>query len=223
MSALNVIVRNDGAHLITDAAGSMAGRLMALTPKTFIFPHLGVAAGFRGHIGVMRSLSFLFGQYPSREAMVRGLPHDFRRQYRLRRRLLPSVFDFDLGIIGFDGRPFGWLFSSVDRPGFPSFRLNEATSYFSPEAGAEAMMRARDLMSDDVDEAALAVLDGQRHAEDVVVGGYAQITSADADGFNTRLLARWPDERGKVVDRSAGRVAAKPVKMSRPLPRDWRT
>ncbi|OKP81168.1 hypothetical protein BTE77_02325 [Ensifer adhaerens] len=224
MSALNVIVRCDAAHLITDAAGCVAGRLLALTPKTFLYPHLGIAAGFRGHIGVMRSLSFLLGQYPDRVAMVRGLPHDFRREYRFRRKLLPSVFDFDIGIIGFDGRPFGWLFSSVDRPGFPAFRLNEATAYFSPTAGDEATERAADLISEDnVDEAALAVLDGQRLAQDVVVGGYAQITSVDEDGINTRLLCRWSDERGKVVDRSTGRVVAvKPSVTSRPIQRDWR-
>lgn len=222
MSALNVIVRHDGAHLITDAAGSAKGRMLALTQKAFLYPHLGVAAGFRGHIGVMRSLSFLLGQYPNREAMVRGLPHDFERQYRLRRKLLPGVFNFDLGIVGFDGAPFGWLFSSVDRPHHPAFKLNDVTTFFSPKAGDEAMRQAAEVISDDVDEAALAILDGQRRATDVVVGGYAQITSVDEDGFNTRLLARWSDERGKVVDRSAGRVMDKPAKMSRPMPRDWR-
>lgn len=225
MSALNVIVQGDAAHLITDAAGCVAGRMLSLTPKTFLYPHLGIAAGFRGHVGVMRSLSFLLGQYPDRAAMVRSLPSDFERQYRIRRKLLPSVFNFDLGIVGFDGAPFGWLFSSVDRPGFPAFQFNAARpALFTPNAGEKATARAGDLIAaDDVDAAALAVLDGQRLVQDVIVGGYAQITSVDEDGFNTRLLARWPDERGKVVDRSARRVAVKPSVTSRPIQRDWRS
>lgn len=220
MSALTIIVTPDAASIVTDSAAAVAGRLISIVPKSAIFTHLGIAAGFRGHTAVCKVLAFHMGQYADREEMLSRMPADFRKLFRKRRKILPSMFDFDIGIVGHDGRePFGYLFSSVDRPEQPAFTMNRVNCLFyspvsRPEAAGEALA-----VLDDLNAAALVLLDDQRANETVVVGGHAEITTADADGFSTRLLARWPDRRLKPVDRSAARLAIRRRFMARP---NWR-
>ena len=204
MTALNVLVTESSAHIITDGAGCAGTRLITYAPKTVALPHLSCAAGFRGNLGVIQQLRFQLGLYASYDDMVLNIAADLRRRWKWRCWLVPNLFHFDLVIAAFhQGKASAFMVSSVERPGAPAFEPL-AIKYFwgAPQVEADRLRQFVAAMEGNLDAAAFSLLDEQRRKGAVVVGGYGQITSAGPRGIETRLLGHWDDRRGKAIERS---------------------
>lgn len=230
MSALNVFVIDDHAHLVTDGAGFARGRLIALTPKAHPLPHLGIAVAFRGQIAITNQVKFYVQNFVTFDALMADAPAQLKRLHRRRRKmlgkLLPGMFNYDMAVAGFaDGRPFAWLFSTVDRPDAPAFTWTPVPFLLSmPQIDHGTLRRLADGLPHDFDGAAAAIMDEQRRTGDTLVGGYAQVTSVGREGITTRLLKRYPDHRWQIIDRSktSDQVRASSDVVALKKSTDWR-
>lgn len=215
MSALNIFISGDEAHIVTDGAAATFGVLALFANKSVVMSQLGLAIGFRGNMGILNRLRHALGKYSSQPAALAGLPGQLRKSFSLGAKVFPKLYGFDIAVIGHaGGRPFAKILSSVTRPGQPAFQwLDIPGIWASPPIDGNHLAEIRDTLSEgQIDAAAVALVDAQRTANVVSVGGFAEITTATADGFTTKLLARWPDQRGKKIDVSKGRlpINAKP-------------
>lgn len=217
MSALNVFVLGDEAHIVTDGAVSSFGVLMRLTNKAVALPHLGLVIGLRGRMGMVNRLIFALGKYCSQAAALEGLPLQLRKEFGIATKLFPKFYGFDLGVVGLkDGKPFARLLSSVERPGQPAFSwLDIHGLWASPPISDEQLRAIGAALPHAFDAAAITLVDAQRESKIVGVGSFVQATTVNADGITTRLLKTYPDQLFKRMDTGA----AKSVPL---MAGDWR-
>lgn len=218
MTAINVILMQGEAHVITDGAAMSGAVLKHARSKALPIPHLRCAVAARGTTLVGEPVLFQVSTYSSVEEMRDRLPRDLKRQYGLLSRLLPNRYAFDLIVAGVDeaGQEWGFSISSLARPGEPAFSLQEiGYVHASPGYDDDLMQRhvgglnRRSLRSgrDAVRSAASAMVAHQRSVPkdyglgkgEKFVGCFAQITSVYGDFIETSVVATWPDKIGETL------------------------
>ena len=220
MSALNLFVKGDEAHIVTDTAISTVGVLMLFSNKTFILPDLGIAVGFRGRFGLSNRIRYEFGLHGDPIEALDSLPRQLRQNFGLLAKLFPKFYGFDIGIAGHaDGRPFARLLSSIERPAQPAFRWTDIGGLWaSPPIEHSALREIGYSLMVDQDAAAVTLVDAQRKGRAVSIGGSVQITTVSPNLISTRMLKRYPDTRGRKID-----TDSEPQAKGLTPDTDWRT
>lgn len=209
MTGVSVLLGAGEAHIITDGAGTAfmnvagtAKRVLAMTfPKVLPVPHLGLALVFRGRVGLQSSVLFRAARARTVEDLREKLPQDLRRAYRLRSRLFPQLYGFDLIAAGVrEGKEFAFIVSSVQTYGLEPFAALEISNGLcSPKLSDDALVDGWQTSGRDrsraLDAAACRILEDQRSSG--IVGAFGQITSVTQFGIYTRIIKRWPDAFGE--------------------------
>ncbi|WP_454745159.1 hypothetical protein [Ciceribacter selenitireducens] len=209
MSAINVLLGAGEAHIVTDGAGTTlvnftgtAKRALVMSyPKILPVPHLGLALVFRGRVGLQSAVLFRAARARTVEDLREKLPQELRRSYRMRAKLLPLFYGFDLVVAGVrDGKEFAFIVSSVPTYGLEPFipveiRHGLCSPKLSDDALADGWQTPGRDRSRSLDAAACRILEDQRSSG--IVGAFGQITSVTQFGIYTRIIKRWPDELGK--------------------------
>ncbi|WP_428414506.1 hypothetical protein [Pararhizobium sp.] len=206
MSALLLFLSGNEAFVATDAAAAVGTRLVSLTPKIHVLPHLHVAMGVRGHFGALRHVIHLVQNLASPEDLQTVLPAKLKETYGFRVKWFPKLWGFDLGFAGYDKTgPYVELISSVSREDHPAFEFRRfEVIWVSPNVPMDLLRSSYDQADRDPDGAAIAIMDAQRSGGGAVIGGYGQITSVGRKNITTRLLKPYPDKILQPIDRFSG-------------------
>lgn len=227
MTAINVIVTRDAAHLITDglltppAAGELSvpiGMNRLLGSKCYPLPHLGLAVAVRGAAAlgpaIASTVSYLGETFDS---IKDGLARTLRKEFSLSGlRQLESTYgpegkNLDIVVAGWSpklNRPDAFfIVTHGNHPGIAPWQTIDTGPHMiapsRPELLAEfepritALIAADDLRS--LDTLAGDLIDRQRTIESNV-GGFAQVTTITADSTSSRIIARYDE----VIGESAG-------------------
>jgi len=218
VTALNIVLQNDAAHILTDGAGiDAAGRLGCAAHKVVPLPHLGAAVavnGTRMFLGlVVEAISAGAVSADDLHARIVEILQSaiIPAEPAFTKQFGPHVFAGTVAVAAFSQSkgPHGYLVSThAGDPNLPSWQRIDVPGMFYSPSNARLNADFSDLN---------ATLDDARGAELVrrqreiiapslggwktpIVGGFAQITSVFAGGrIETRILARWPDVIGKSI------------------------
>ncbi|MEH2468976.1 hypothetical protein V1281_001768 [Nitrobacteraceae bacterium AZCC 2161] len=216
MSAINVIVQSNAAHLLTDGAGYNAdGTLMAIGPKVSLIPHLSCAVAIRGPQSACPILSELVGiSAATFDGLRAGIGDLLRRAAEAYSPLFQQCQlgpDFEAVVAGISETegPCAFMVPSHSRFGTEPFTVvpTEGLTCTPNNADILAAIVASlpaECGADDLDPAkhGLAIMEIQRaylianngiDGHFAAVGGFAQLTTVTDGAVMSRILHRWPD------------------------------
>lgn len=213
MTAINILRQSKAVHLISDGASyDEHQRPTSFGPKVFPLPHINAAIGIRGPTIALPLIAHLVGHAAtSYNELKANIVAVLKRSASLCDTILGRCSaPFEVAIAGMsEGKgpdayvvcSRDWSVTDVPEIGFMP-ELPETVAYF-------ARLLGKVTSTDDLVAAAfgIEVLEIQRKARmgphlTCHVGGFAQLTSVDATGIQTRILRRWPDEVGQFLDSS---------------------
>lgn len=211
MSAINVLIQNERVHLYTDGAIYQPnGQLSGIGPKVRLLPHLNATMAMRGAFLGLAPIAEELSAAPSFDGLRDGIVDCLQKCAETYRHLLnqcASGPDFEAVIAGISetGGPTAYIVASNDRYGAPWSVID--LEGFSATPVNDVIHRrlyeiAAGRYADQLDPVAdgLAIMEAQRAAgEGAFVGGFAQLTTVDADGVHSRVIHRWPDQIGRRV------------------------
>ncbi|MCO5129277.1 MAG: hypothetical protein M9932_01765 [Xanthobacteraceae bacterium] len=215
MSAINTLIQNDRVHLYTDAAAYLPdGEIQAILPKVRMLPHINAAMAMRGPflgLAPIAEVLSLAGSFDDLKANIVSVLQNCADQFEHLLGQCSLGSDFEVVIAGLSETtgPSAYLVASHDRYGEP-WAIIDLIGFSATPANADVHGRIQNIANgrgvDGLDPVAdgLAIMQAQRESrfEDIVgVGGFAQLTTIDANGVHSRIIHRWPDRIG-------GKVAA---------------
>lgn len=198
MTAINVFLRPDGAHVMTDGASvsTECGRLKAIMRKAIAIPHLSAIVALRGPSLLVGTLALQIEH--SRHSFDDAVEH-FADDVR-------SMVDGRAGCGAHDVEAIlvGWHAGAMEPSAYVVFTQG------SDELPAYVALGLRGLVSPGVDgfegsdmagfdfrRRGVEMMAAQRRAHPGHIGGVCQLTSVYRDRAETRTLARWPDVIGE--------------------------
>lgn len=213
MSAINVLIQTNRVHLFTDAAiYQLNGELAGIGPKVRMMPHINAAMAMRGSFLGLAPIAEELSVAPSFDKLREGIVPCLQACAETYGHLLNQCSagpDFEVVIAGMSetGGPSAYLVASHNRYGEPwsivelaGLSATPASDAVHQRVFATADGRDADQLDPVVD--GLAILEAQRahRFDDVVcIGGFAQLTTIDADGVHSRIIHRWPDKLGEKI------------------------
>jgi len=211
MSAINVLIQTDRAHLYTDAAIYQPdGELVGIGPKVRMMPHINAAMAMRGAFLGLAPIAEELSAAPSFDALRAGIIDCLKKCAASYAHLLDQCSagpDFEVVIAGISETtgPSAYLVASHSRYGDPWSIVDLSGLSLTPASDVVhqsvfAIADGRD--ADQLDPVAdgLAIMEVQRaERSGAYVGGFAQLTTIDADGVHSRIIHRWPDRLGEKV------------------------
>ena len=218
MSAINVIVKSNAVHVLTDgAAYESDGTLSSIGPKVNLMPHQSCAVAFRGPQSVRPILGELIGlaapSFAELKAVIVPLLQEASRAYAPLFEGCSAGPDFEVVVAGWsDEGPAAYMVASHDRHSTPWEIIPLTGLCITPadETIHEKMLATlpTDCTADDIDPAThgLAILEIQRShlvendgidGKFCAVGGFAQLTTVTPDAVTSRIIHRWPDGIGE--------------------------
>lgn len=212
MSAINVLVQSDCVHLYTDAAAYQPdGRLDGIVQKARSMPHLNCAAAMRGaFVGFAPIMEEISAAGTSFDAQRENMPRLLQACAVAYDHLLSQCShgpEFEVIIAGISETrgPSAYLVPSHDHYGEPWSIIDLEGLSATPASGVVhqrineiAAGRNADQLDPITD--GLAIMEAQRaEGSGAFVGGFAQLTTVDADGVHSRIIHRWPDRIGRKV------------------------
>ncbi len=213
MTAINVFVKDDGVHFITDgitympAAKAAVGRMA----KVQSLPWLGAAIATAGTAvaGYMTAAAIGDAAIETFDGLIERLPDIVRKGAdELRRDGNPFLDDCETVIGGWsEGRERyeAYALATMSNNGQPPFTLRPVTRYLRPYPAA--------IISAPFDSAAgqrdgLAILSAQRDAPAEgtdgqltgrAVGAFGQWSHLSRDGLTIRCIGTWPEDTAKIA------------------------
>lgn len=216
MTAVNVIVRADCVHVITDgAATDSRGRLVHLMQKATPLPHLRSVIAIRGN----RALSSCIVDAVSTggssfDDIRRNLVPIVKAHFMpiapiWKEQFGPDVLDSEVIVAGWSESrgPSAFALATSERnslSGLPPWHPVDIGGAFLSPSDAKIAERFARLQLDFDDKLAVELIESQRAHRGV--GGFVQLTTVNEHSIETRILRRWADEIGKSL-RSSGEAA----------------
>ncbi|MCO5156684.1 MAG: hypothetical protein M9945_07990 [Aquamicrobium sp.] len=222
MTAINVFVKDDGIHFITDgitympSAKAAVGRLA----KVLSLPWLDAAIATSGTAiaGYMIAAAIGDAAIETFDGLVEHLPEIVRNgTLELRRAGQALLNNCEIVIGGWSesrDRYEAYALATMSHNGQPAFTLRPVTRYLRPYPSAtisalfDPAYGARDGM---------AILSAQRdapgegvdgHLAGRAVGAFGQWSHLSRDGLMTRCIGTWPEDLAKIAGREAGWLEA---------------
>jgi hypothetical protein len=221
VTALNIIKQKDAVHLVSDGAAYDAKqRLVSIGPKVWPLPHINAAIGVRGPTIALPLLAHFVGHaVTSYDALKINIAAVLRNAFAnthgvLGQSAAGAAFEIAIGGISETVGADAYVVAcSADGVVSPLTQITELG--FMPTCETidsfVLMQMAKHLRSNspinEIDPAdfGLQTIEMQRAAKfgdhnTCHVGGFAQITTVRAGGIETKLLRRWPDEVGELLN-----------------------
>lgn len=220
MTAINILVQSDAAHILTDGAGyNDQGTFVSVTPKVFCLPHLSAAVAVSGTLPGMAAMMTTLGMESSYDGLKKAAPDYLNAALIASSRVSTSdlASDIRLFVVGWskDG-PDAYRVVTKGDPSTPAWTVMPITglAISPPEAQAKLLPLFADKDPDAIDPKVdgLRILEEQRrHRSKIpgtgqrlfIVGGFGQLTSVRRDHITTEILHRWPDLVGKKIHPNA--------------------
>jgi hypothetical protein len=214
MTALNVFLRKDAVHVLTDgAACDPNGDLVKAVSKVFPLAHTNAVLATRGVNGLLPLLGFAVDGAPSFDATADILPAKTRE-------ILASVshaqggtdlgtLDVVLAGISETRGPACLAVFNHSNYGVPASELQELDGFVSPsnpELFATFEANGLDIHGRDFNPEFDGpwIMSKQRDIPGSMVGCFCQLTTVTADEITTRIVRRWPDRVGLLIDPALG-------------------
>lgn len=193
MSALNVFIEaGKAAHIITDGAGDMNGKIFCYANKAFAVPHLSLAAGVRGTTAMLATLQLLVASFESFVDLKANLGRHLKEAFG---NGADDAFDLALAGVA-HGNPFGFFISSEPHPGTTPFTFIPINGgVITPVLDPNLLGGLIETTAEGVDQFAVAVVSAQRDLGTPVIGAFVQVTSVTSEGVTQRVVHRWPEDR----------------------------
>jgi hypothetical protein len=221
MTLLNVFVTSDAAHLATDGAHyGLDGRLHSIGQKVLTLPHLSCAVAMRGPSFVLPNLAAGMGSFGTFDELVAVFPEFLKEALdALGPLFAKSPFDRRLETVlagwshDYD-RPQAYVLATHGGVGLPPWEMVDAGVWLTP-ADPSLITRLHaigvdiDSLDFDPELDGLAVAHQQRCRRwdiaqtgqpIVCIGGFLQLTSVAKDTITSRIVHRWPDQIGELID-----------------------
>ncbi len=225
MTALNVIVQRDRAHLITDAATTCTatGRVVLIETKVWAFPALKAAFATSGAVVPGDIASFLDGRTARTQgdlkAIIAALAHHMTARADQIRPLLKGneANGARVAAIAWNDRlkrPEAW---SVGTYGLSGHGGADGVIYTGGPGWLAPAFEGEDYLSrwDDLDPATdgVEILEAQRRTVGPqgwhVVGGFGELVTVTRKGLRWRTLVTWPqDKLGERITTDMRSIAA---------------
>lgn len=223
MSALNIHLADDAAHVFTDGAlyyRGTEGAVAAFGNKVWPLPQFDAVIGATG---ASWPIFMIANQITAHGAL--GTATDFaelrdtfpkliRDSIALSQSMnMPDWGHYVAALIGWnreEGRAEAYRISRFDRDEAGAFEMEAVSDIRSP---ADAFVRDTPFRAADAAASGLAIMEKQRNLRTwsadepdagpiSCVGGFCQHTIVSADGITTRAIHHWPDEIGGTTRRN---------------------
>ena len=209
MSAINVLVRSDAVHLLTDAAiYQKDGNITAIGPKCRPMPHLNCAVAMRGaYLGmapIMEEIQAANVPFDELKSKIVDLLKACSETYASLLDQCADGPDFEIVLAGISESegPQACLIASHNRYGEPwrVLGIEGLTALPCDETILKAVQtRISGRKAEDVDPISdgLAIMEIQRassrlsNGELCIVGGFAQLTTVTVASITTGIIRRW--------------------------------
>jgi len=204
MSAVNIFKAQRALHILSDgAACGPDGVLQCLRSRVSPLPHLGCALALRGPPGFLDVVSWFATMAPAHgfEDLAGLLEEVVAQAVRTRGGTDPGSFEVFLAGLAGDGSPHILAVRGSLSGGGST--LHHLARCIAPSDDGEFGRRLRETVDLDAPNFN-PVRDGVRLVErqrelDGGIGGFVQLTTIMQEGISTRILHRWPDVVGQVV------------------------
>ncbi|OSJ33180.1 hypothetical protein BSZ19_16175 [Bradyrhizobium japonicum] len=216
MSAANIIVASDGAHLVSDSlVWSTADQtITAICNKAILLPQVNAAATIRAEAfvvfqAVSLALSTMTASGFDEFKQTIG-PTLMELNDRMAAMGAASPFEVSVAGISEQNGPSGFRITTLQGEGghLEPWQIVEMPRGFSPcpcntDAQETEIRSALETAPRNLESHAIAALKTQRDIakrdhlagrEPCWVGGFAQLTTISAGGISTRIIHRWPDD-----------------------------
>lgn len=208
MSAINVLIQTDRVHLYSDGAIYQPdGQLSGIGPKVRLLPHINAAMAMRGSFLGLAPIAEELSVAPSFDRLKEGIVDCLKKCAVAYGHLISQCSagpDFEVVIAGISETTgpsaylvpshahYGAPWSIVDLEGLSATPTSDVVHQRICELAAGRSADQLDPVADGV-----TIMEAQRKAKDgAFVGGFAQLTTIDADGVHSRVIHRWPDRLG---------------------------
>ena len=194
MTAMNLILKSDAAHVLTDGAYcGPAGEICCVGSKAVAMPHGPAVYLGRGPLDVINAVAVAINLRPTFDAMSAALATVVKQIH------LAASADNPRGIdLSSDHLIAGWsdelqrftarFSTTLPRLGHEEYTASELRGMAAPPTSVD--------LADDLDPVhdGLRILREQRGYSErgSTIGGHAQLTSVYRDRIETRILERWP-------------------------------
>ncbi|MGR4929051.1 hypothetical protein ACIPUD_19980 [Bradyrhizobium sp. CAR08] len=224
MSAANIIVASDGAHLISDSLvwDTADQTVTAICNKVIMLPQLKAAATIRAeHFMVFQAVSLALSTMIARDFdEFRAKIRDTLMELDERLAELGHRSPFEVSVIGISesNGPTGFRITTLSAPITSEqivqpWQIVEMPRGFNPcpcnsEAEEREIRQALTVAPASLDGHAVAALTAQREIarrdfeagrQPCFIGGFAQLTTVTRDAVTSRIIHRWPDVVGERV------------------------
>lgn len=221
MTAINVILSSDSAHMITDGAiTDDSGSVLMIGPKVYSFPHIGAAISIRGAKGIavmiaeglsLSGKKYDFSSYDKLKATIRPFLSEFLSSADAGKLdgMFPAEWrELDIVVAGWsDAQKRADAFFIVthnQHPVVPTMKVIDTGAHLiaptHPALMADIEPRISAIIAGEacdscLDEFAADLIERQRQLEPNV-GGFAQVTTVTRSAITSRIVARFPDKIG---------------------------
>lgn len=216
MTAMNIFIRQDAAHILTDGAFyDLDGIVHQITTKVAIADDLRMAMACSGRVQVEQLCDgFTKREMFSQERALALLPDVMREIREANRASNPELEIHE----GNDLQIFVALFSE-ERQRPEAYYCSTNQAYFGPDYRPYTVRDVVQLSSPPVDlpfnnpwRDGLAIMEAQRRmplseTEDLYfVGGFAELVTVTSEGVSCVKLKEWPDIVGEKISVQRGYI-----------------
>lgn len=212
MTATNVILGLDAAHLVTDGAAiDSAGRLVHTVHKVTPLPHLNAAVAFRGARAVnSMALDAIAAGANSYDQLAATIDMLLREQFDQiapvwKKQFGLHILDAEIVVAGWSESrgPHAYVMATTDKNktfGLRAWRPIEIQGAFLAPSDNTLAADFAKLQIEFNDERVVELVHRQRTIGPMPgVGSFVQLTTVRKHGIESRILKRWPDAVGEVL------------------------
>ena len=188
MTAINIVLTEDAAHLFSDTKAGYEGLQLARVVKCLPIPHLNAAIAVRGEARALAAVHMVASNVESINELRRELPVALKgAEHQGDSFMRLASGELDAFVIAFDQAPFAFAVFTHGKHGYAPFSVVDIPGGCFTPTVAPALMRR--LMAEQEGPAlGLAALHVQAQTDQLTVGGFVQETIVDAEGIHTRNL-----------------------------------
>lgn len=206
MTAVNIVITDRAAHVVTDGAATRKdGTIGYIGNKVYSAPHMRAVFALRGYGVLLDSIGPSLSNYRTtfdevaQGAWVPGIMSAYRGT--------GADEDFDLYVAGWSeerDQPEAYWLSTRVAPELVQMPVN---ALFSPGTPETTRVSREVLFLGDDDEtfckAMVTIMETQRQTstdEHRIIGGFVQLTTITKEQTTQRILHRWPDKVGERIE-----------------------
>lgn len=190
MTAINIVLTHETAHLFCDSKAAFNGLHLAEVVKCLPVPHLNAAIATRGEARALAAVHMMASNAATLADLRKQLPVALRLAAKTDDTFLRAAGgELDVFVIAYERKPSAFAIFTHSKHGYAPYSIVEIEGgAFTPTIPTARFNR---LQSEHAGPAiGLAALHIQSETDPLTVGGHAQETIVDEGGIHTRTLGK---------------------------------